>query len=230
MQIADALQVRDSADALPGSAHSNGEQRELLDALRREVAAGFLYTHSRANANTSRILEATSFLYALIELLEERGIVTIAEVDQRKVTVVERITKRFLEKGMGVHMQEPGHDKYSIDGAAASVDCEHRVHLCKAACCRLWFPLSRQDIDERVVRWDLEFPYLIDQDEDRYCRHLDRGACRCTIYDKRPLPCRTYECRNDERIWLDFESRVINPDLKSLFQMQELENTSYVQE
>lgn len=46
---------------------------EALGALRQEVADGLLYTHSRANSNTSRLLEATSFLYALIELLAENG-------------------------------------------------------------------------------------------------------------------------------------------------------------
>ena len=50
--------------------------------LRRHIAQG-LYTHSRLNANTSRTLEAMSFLYALIELLEEKGLITIAELDAR---------------------------------------------------------------------------------------------------------------------------------------------------
>ncbi len=30
--------------------------------------------HSRANSNTNRILKAASFLYALIELVQEKGI------------------------------------------------------------------------------------------------------------------------------------------------------------
>ena len=40
-----------------------------------------------------------------------------------------------------------------------------RVHLCKASCCRLPFALSRQDVEEGIVRWDLGQPYLIDQRE-----------------------------------------------------------------
>jgi hypothetical protein len=40
-------------------------QSEVLDLshdLRQEVAEGLLYTHSRLNANTSKTLEASSFL------------------------------------------------------------------------------------------------------------------------------------------------------------------------
>jgi hypothetical protein len=36
------------------------------------------------------------------------------------------------------------------------------------------FPLSRQDVAEGIVKWDLESPYLIAQTEDGYCGHLDR--------------------------------------------------------
>lgn len=212
-----------------GSAGRNGTTGTGLETLRQEMANGLLYTHGRSNANTSRLLETASFLYTLIELLEEKGVLTVEELDERKDAVAERVQKRFLDKGMGVHLQEPEQDKYAIEGSVG-IDCENRVHLCKAACCRFWFPLSRQDIDEGVVRWDLRFPYIIDQDEDKYCRHLDRGSCRCTVYEQRPLPCRTFDCREDKRIWLDFENYVINPDLESLFQEQEPQNRSYAED
>jgi Fe-S-cluster containining protein len=100
------------------------------------------------------------------------------------------------------------------------IDCENRVHLCKAACCRLWFPLSRQDVDEGVVQWDLRYPYIINQDDDGYCKHLERATCRCTVYQHRPLPCRTFDCRQDKRIWVDFANKVINPDLETMFPKQ----------
>ena len=43
------------------------------DELRAEVTGGLLYCHSRLNANTSKLLESASFLYALVELLAEKG-------------------------------------------------------------------------------------------------------------------------------------------------------------
>jgi Fe-S-cluster containining protein len=209
----------DSTEAFASEA-SNGTAWEALEELRDEIAGGLLYTHSRTNSNTSRVLEASSFLYALIELLKEKGILSIEELDERKTTVAERVTKRFLDKGMGVHLQEPEQDKYSVNGKV-EIDCENRVYLCQAACCRMWFPLSKQDIEERVVKWDLRFPYIIAQDADHYCKHLERSTCRCSVYQHRPLPCRTFDCRKDKRIWLDFENKVVNPNLEALFQGQQ---------
>jgi hypothetical protein len=42
---------------------------------------------------------------------------------------------------------------------------------------------------------------------------MERGSCRCTVYDARPVPCRGFDCREDKRIWRDFEGRVPNPAL-----------------
>jgi Putative zinc- or iron-chelating domain len=178
--------------------------------LRQDVAEGLLYTHSRLNANTSKTLEAASFLYALIELLSERGLIAVEELDERKRVVGQRLAKQFSDKGMGVMLQEPEYDKYTFQGGV-KIDCENRIHLCKAACCRLPFALSKQDVREGIVRWDLGQPYLIDQGKDGSCVHLERGSCQCSIYAHRPVPCRGYDCRNDGRIWLDFEKKLPNP-------------------
>jgi hypothetical protein len=191
-----------------------------LEELRKEIVGGLMYTHSRANANTSRALETATFLYALIELLAEKGVLTTEELDTRKDKIADRVQKRFLSKGMGVVLQEPERDKYTFQ-SEAHVDCENRVHLCKAACCRMNFPLSRQDVAEGVVKWDLESPYLIAQTEDGHCRHLDRTSCKCTVREHRPIPCRVYDCSNDPRIWSDFENYIINPDLETLFTKRE---------
>jgi Fe-S-cluster containining protein len=189
---------------------------EELAELRQELVGGLLYSHHRANSNTSRVLEFAAFLYALIEILQEQGLVAIEELDARKAIVAERLERRFRDKGMGVHLQEPELDKYTVRGSV-QIDCENRLHLCKAACCRMWFPLSQQDVEEGVVRWDLRQPYIIAQDAQGYCQHLDRGACHCSIYAQRPLPCRVFDCRKDKRIWLDFENKEINPNLEDLF-------------
>jgi Fe-S-cluster containining protein len=62
---------------------------------------------------------------------------------------------------------------------------------------------------------------MIHQDDQGYCNHLERATCRCTVYHQRPLPCRTFDCRHDQRIWVDFENRVINPDLEAMFPTQQ---------
>jgi Fe-S-cluster containining protein len=180
----------------------------------QQVAEGLLYTHARLSENTRATLEASSFLYGLIELLHERQLVSIDELDRRQREVAERLGRKNAEKRVGVLLQDPEYDKYTFTGGV-QIDCASRVHLCKAACCRLPFALSKQDIHEGTVHWDLGQPYVIAQDERGYCTHLDRGCHRCTVHERRPVPCRAYDCRRDRRIWLDFESGTVNPDILS---------------
>jgi hypothetical protein len=212
----------------PARSASDGEPAARLgdayEVLRQEIVGGLLYCHDRANTNTGKILEVTSFAYALIELLAEKGLLTIAELDARKQIVGKRLVEKLKENGMGVMLQQEQIDKYQFQGGA-KIDCENRVHLCKAACCRLDFALSKQDVEEGMVKWELARPYLIAKDQDGYCQHLDRGACRCTVYQQRPVPCRGYDCRSDERIWVDFEKKVVNPNLGKVFQQQTAESS-----
>jgi Fe-S-cluster containining protein len=196
--------------SLDQSAQQSDEQ------LREEVTGGFLYCHSRLNANTSKLLESSSFLYALVELLTDKGLVQIGELDAKKKEVAARLLEKYLDKGMGVAMQEDEQDKYSFTGTV-EIDCENRVRLCKAACCRMSFALSRQDVEEGVIKWDLARPYLIAQGEDGYCCHLDRTTKCCKAREHRPLACRGYDCRKDKRVWVDFEKKIVNPELDQLF-------------
>ena len=181
--------------------------------LRKSIAEGLLYTHFRLSENTQQGLEVASFLYSLIELLSEKQILSIDELDARKHEVQDRLIKKNSDRGVGVLLQEgPEQDKYNF-GQTATIDCENRVAFCKAACCRLPFALSKQDINEGIIRWDLGQPYVIAQEDDGYCTHLDHGSCRCTVREARPLPCRAFDCSTNRNIWLDFENKVINPDI-----------------
>jgi hypothetical protein len=185
--------------------------------LRQEIVEGFRYVHHQLGANTGKALETASFLYALIELLMQKGLLTEGELNEKKVEVATRLVEKFRQLGMGAVFQDPEHDKYTLTEKEVKIDCENRLPLCKAACCQLNFALSRQDIEEGIVKWDLGRPYMIAHDADGYCRHLDCQACRCTVYANRPVPCRAYDCRKDKRIWADFDKRIINPNLADLF-------------
>jgi Fe-S-cluster containining protein len=94
--------------------------------------------------------------------------------------------------------------------APATVDCDARIHVCKAVCCRLKFPLSTAEIEEAIVKWDIGHPYLIRHESDGYCTHNDRSAHGCTVYERRPTVCRTYSCVGDKRIWADFDAMELN--------------------
>jgi len=180
---------------------------------RDEVAAGFRYAHFRADANTGKLLEVASFLYAAIDLLSQKGLLDIAELDERKKAAAAKLVEKFSDRGMGVVYQKPEQDKYSFEGGA-KIDCENRIHLCQAACCKLPFALSKQDVEEGVVRWDFSRPYLIAHRPNGYCQHLDQEKKCCSVYAQRPVPCRGYDCRKDQRIWLDFENGTINPSVR----------------
>lgn len=179
---------------------------------REEVAAGLRYAHFRADANTGKLLEVASFLYAAIDLLSKKGLLDIAELDERKKAAAAQLMEKFSERGMGVVYQKPEQDKYTFS-QEAKIDCGSRLHLCKAACCKLRFALSKQDVEEGIVHWDFSAPYVIAREPNGYCQHLDQERNCCSVYAHRPIPCRGYDCRNDQRIWLDFENRVINPRL-----------------
>ncbi len=207
---------------LQDSERGHGNHSDFLEELRDEIAQGLLYSHARANHNTGKTLQVSSFCYALIELLSEKGVVTIEELDERKKVVADRLIKEFSEKGIGALYQDYECDKYKFD-KKVDIDCENRIHLCKAACCRIFgLALSRQDIKEGVVRWNLGHPYMIAKGEDGYCKHLSRPAYRCTVREHRPVPCRAFDCRTDERIWLDFEKKTINPRLSRLLENSDL--------
>ena len=194
------------------------------DEMRGEVAEGLLYTHSRANSNTAKLLEISSFAYAAIELLAEKGLIDIEVLDRKKKEIADRLVEKFRQEGIGAAYQDPEHDKYTFE-ASVEIDCPSRLHLCKAACCRLRFALSHQDVAEGIVQWDFAHPYFIAHGEDGYCQHLDRSSHGCSIHTNRPVPCRGYDCRKDKRIWTDFEQRIVSPELGQLFAPQPGDST-----
>lgn len=175
---------------------------------------GLLYTHTRINDNTKKVLESSSFLYALVDLLDKKGIITIKELDEKKKEVAERLVQKFVESGIGLMYQDPECDKYAFEHGKDG-DCESRLHLCNALCCKIPFALSRQDVEERIIRWEFGRPYVIAHDPDGYCVHLDKKSLRCTEYEHRPVPCRGFDCRDNEKwqIWLDYDKKIINTDL-----------------
>lgn len=93
------------------------------------------------------------------------------------------------------------------------VDCENRLHLCKAACCRIFnVHLTPPEVDNDIYDWDPRQPYALRKTRHG-CIHLTSGGCSCTLYESRPNTCRNYSCAGDKRIWHDFEKMVVNPEL-----------------
>lgn len=176
----------------------------------RDILWGLIHTHDRANANTRELAGVLASVRALAKLLVQRGILTEEEVDELRAHEMEDVETYFGEQEMAVKYSDPGIDKYAFEGGP-EIDCENRIPLCKAACCRLSVFLTRDDVAEGVLRWEMADPYVLARARDGYCAHMNVGTCQCTVYEKRPLTCRTYDCRQDKRIWLDFEARIPQP-------------------
>jgi len=179
-----------------------------------ELISGLLYTHLRLNDNTKKTLESSSFLYALIELLEKKGVIDIEELDAQKKEVAKRLVKNFVESGLGLMYQDMEYDKYQFE-QNADVDCKACLNVCQAACCKMPFALSKQDIDEGILKWEFGRPYMIAHGEDGYCVHLDRNTYKCTVHKNRPVPCRGFDCRENEKwpVWSDFKNKILSSKL-----------------
>ena len=191
---------------------SSGQHDETADIgdLRRQTRRRTALHPRAAQRQPAQDAGSGVVPYALVELLSERGIITIDELDARQGGRQPAADRAAPPRGRGRHVPGPGIRQVRFEHAA-EFDCAARVHLCRATCCRLPFALSHQDVREGIVRWNLGQPYVIDQDGDGYCAHMDRGTCGCTIYAHRPVPCRGFDCRKDRRIWLDFESHDREP-------------------
>lgn len=97
-------------------------------------------------------------------------------------------------------------DKRSLRGP--DIDCASLLHLCKARCCSFKVPLSKEDLAEHRLRWNLDEPYVLPRSVAHgYCENL-RADGACQVYEDRPAVCRTYDCRTDRRVWSDFEQRI----------------------
>jgi len=120
---------------------------------------------------------------------------------------------------------DAGADKYQVE--SSTPPCDEVLHLCQARCCTFDFYLSTVDLDEGVLRWDHGRPYLIRQRADGYCVHNDAATHRCTVHAGRPRVCRTYDCRDDRRIWLDFAARIPAPPEDATLQPQVAPPTAF---
>jgi Fe-S-cluster containining protein len=111
-------------------------------------------------------------------------------------------------------------DKYEVTGEP--IDCESRMHLCHARCCSFTVMLSRQDLAEGHLAWEIERPYRLARSPDGYCGHLGREDAHCQRYEHRPATCRSYTCRTDKRVWIDFEARIPAPMPSTLIALHRL--------
>lgn len=165
------------------------------------LAAELAGAAPRTPAEHAAIASLTARLARLVELLIARGVLHAGDA-------------RLLER-LGAAAARPrvhlavARDKHAV--ASPPIDCAAHLPLCRARCCSFQVTLSADDVREGRLRWDLGDPYLLARGGDGYCTHLggDGGGCEC--YGDRPATCREYDCRDDRRVWLDYDARVPAP-------------------
>ena len=179
--------------------------QELQKAI-QEVERGLQFTHVMMSVNQDQGNEAVAYVQALADVLVEKGILRQEDLEEPLENARKEVAQVLMPR---VRLADMG-DKYA-EGQSVEIDCFARLPLCHARCCTFKFFLTKQDLDEGVARWDYGNPYWIKQAKDGYCTHSDPQTRGCTIHGQRPHVCRQYDCRNDQRIWIDFEKRIPAP-------------------
>lgn len=194
------IQVVELNDASPSS-------ETAIDPLQRDFERGLRFAHQLMSITQHEGREGVIFARALAEVLVGKGIIEKQELE----TMMAQVEQQFAALPTPRVMLGKSEDKYASQ-RAVSIDCASRIHLCKARCCSFAFYLTEQDLEEGIVRWDYGRPYWIQRATDGYCVHCQPGSRHCRIHARRPYVCRAYDCRNDKRIWLDFEAMLPNPE------------------
>jgi hypothetical protein len=181
----------------------------------KEVFEGFVASNEKARRSTQMAFSNAVTTRALVEVLASNGLLDEETFTQLRERFAEEVGETFQSAELSSVMSTDTRDKYELDRAdLPQIDCEARLPLCKAACCTMRWALSEQDIVEGVLHWELARPYANRiRESDGLCVHCDPLTKGCGVYEERPVVCRIYTCEHDPRVWLDFEQRVINPDL-----------------
>ncbi len=122
--------------------------------------------------------------------------------------VLEKLRERAQVPAVQIELSDVA-DKYTVEGA--EVDCGARMHLCHGRCCTFKVKMSRQDLGEAQLTWNIDQPYYLSKDANGYCVYQTRETGFCGTYQNRPAICRTYSCAGDTRVWIDFEKRIPAP-------------------
>ena len=172
----------------------------------KQMIRGQLATHATFSRISERVNDLEAFVFGINDALIEKGLLQSNFLFKK----IESVKKNRMDNGemldAGVSLRV---DNAEI--ALQSVNCDERLPICKAICCKLNFPLSQLEVEEGIIRWELGRPYYIRHINDGFCCHRGETG-QCTVYNNRPTVCRSYSCQNDERIWKDFDAMVINEE------------------
>lgn len=206
------LDERFDAEALAQTVEHLSFLRELSGKL--ETTLGGLQKRLLRNAGQidAIMIEIRDLL--LDVTLLKRAVVSLGQVG---VMERERIERELIREvlppsqprpGTGVVVSPPSNHEQR------HVDCEERLAICKAACCRIFeIGLAPSEIESGQYDWDPRHPYTLHKNRHG-CTWITVNGCSCSHYDARPAVCRNYACERDQRIWADYGQMILNPLLK----------------
>ncbi len=184
----------------------NGNKSSVSELERQLERSGF-FTHSSLSNQAERINEIESFLYGLIDSLVTAEIIDKDTLEHTVKKVRDETLQKMEHFHAGIAISvDSGEESESF----VEVNCEERLAVCKAVCCKLNFALTVEEIESGNAKWDLGQPYYVRQKENGYCTHFNKNSQCCSIYTERPGVCKKYSCANDNRIWTDFEKMELN--------------------
>lgn len=177
---------------------------------REEMDRGLRLLNHLVSTMRDEVLQLGAQVAVLTRKLDESGAIREASVLETLPDWVReaRVADEAAETPR-VELSDHQRDKYTV--AVPPVPCAELLPICKARCCALPFRLSTQDLDGGHVRWDYGRPYWNLRRPDGHCVHNDPDSHGCGVYEERPAPCRAFDCRGDDRIWLDYERRIPAP-------------------
>jgi Fe-S-cluster containining protein len=187
-----------------------------LSRLERQVVRGSHFSQAALDKLQDRITRAEASLAGLQELLVAAGLIVEDDTEtEQEDTPAPQDEAEEADLSSAMQTSWPS-IALRTDPAepeeAPPIDCDARMHICHAVCCKLSFALSPAEIETGKAKWDLGFPYMIRHESNGYCTHNDTATGRCGIYADRPGVCRHYNCAKDSRIWTDFENMVLNEE------------------
>jgi len=191
---------------------SDGSKPKQAPVSREELERALRHMNALVAGLRDELLTLGAQVVTLTRQLERRGTVSEDEVLEELPATLEEVRLADADPdSLRAVLGSCTEDKYQVE--SPPVPCEEILPLCHARCCKLGFPLATQDLNECVARWDYVRPYaILHRKSDGRCVHNQPGSFRCGIYEHRPHPCRDFDCRDDPRVWVDFEKRVLAPD------------------
>ena len=184
---------------------SERRRNNVVQELNSQLERGSLFAHTALGENAMRLAQLQAVVHGLADLLIAKGSISSSDLAKSIQHADEELRQRGEQLGPGTLIRV---DAIEDTPAEATVDCESRLHICQAVCCRLNFALSVEEIEDGHARWDLGLPYHIRKQPNGCCVHQNGKGC--SIYDHRPGVCRRYSCARDPRIWTDFEGMRLN--------------------